>query len=179
MAQATFSQAFIIENGNGNMYVDGSPLEGNPTDWLEGSGQTFKKGDPVMFSGGYIVVATASSNEVGNLLGFAMVDASGTQGTKVQVRRIMDGDRIVMNFDPSSGSEVTAQTLVGSLTNFDIYTTGSVNYLTANNAAAARDKPYGVIEHLFTPDLYPSYGGDALGDTNGRVVVKVSSAYLQ
>lgn len=182
MAQAVFSQAFFFDGVAGYQPSDGG-LE--RPDWQEAAGQAFVAGDPVYLdSNGLIAVATAGGNQVTTLLGFANADATGVTGTAVSVRRLMNGDRLVMNYKPSGGGPVvTAQNDLGDLVNFDLDTSISgVTILVANPTGAARTKAFGIIEHLFTPDIGggdSGNGGDALGDSNGRVVVRVSDYLLQ
>ncbi len=177
MAQAVFTQAFDAGYGPFNPLNDGG--EGRP-DWLEAASQSFKNGDPVYFASGKITVAVAGSNLVDALLGFARNNATGVTDTPVLVRAILDGDVFVMNYKPSGGgSQATAQTLLGTLTNFDIHTTGSVNYLVANPTGAARTKPWGIIEHVWTKANGYQRSEEVIGDLNGHVVVRMSRYLMQ
>lgn len=83
-----------------------------------GTTQTFKAGDPVKFSAGYVVVATE-----GVMNGLARRKASGTQSTNIEVEL----------FDPNavysarlSTSVTHAQTLVGTNVDFQFTTPGSM-----------------------------------------------------
>lgn len=56
----------------------------------EGAGQSFKKGELVVASGGYIVVGAADPSAE-TIVGIALADASGTQGTQIPVMCALPG----------------------------------------------------------------------------------------
>ena len=69
--------------------------EGLVLQFPEGAGQTFKAGDMLKFSSGEVVISTASSVDVH--LGFALKDATGTQGTYLPVQVIRPGDVFIVS----------------------------------------------------------------------------------
>lgn len=170
MATITVAQARFLGNFSGRA----TTLEGGPErpNIKETAAQSYAIGAPVYKdSNGTIAVATASSNIVGLLYGFAFSAATGVTGTSVQVRPVKVGDRFVMNLKGTS-TTVNALTQVGSKTMFDLATG---NLLVANIDASFDDtKPWGRIVDLYT--VVAGYGdGDVVGDTNGRVVVEIGA----
>ena len=113
-----------------------------------GSTQTFDAGDPVQFSAGYVVVATA-----GVMHGIARRDATGTQTSTIEVELI---DPNALYSVRCSTGLTHAQTLVGTICDFQFTTPGAM-----------------VVEDG-TTDLYivALDPRDAAGTTNGRLLVR-------
>ena len=119
-----------------------------------GSTQTFDAGDPVQFSAGYVVVATA-----GSIHGIARRDATATQTSTIEVELI---DPNALYSVRCSSGLTHALTLPGTMADFQFTTPGSM-----------------VIEDG-TTDVYivgldPR---DAVGTTNGRVLVRFMGSLL-
>ncbi len=170
MATITVAQARFLGNFTGRAIT----LEGGPErpNVKETASQTYAAGAPVYKdTNGTIAVATASSNIVGLLCGFALGAATGTTGASVVYRPIKPGDRFVMNCVGTS-TTVTNLNQLGDKTMFDLYTG---NLLVANVDAAFDDtKPWGRIIDLYTV-VAGYYDGDVVGDTYGRLVVEIGS----
>ena len=122
---------------------------------LEGaSTQTYDAGDPVKFSAGYVVVATA-----GAIHGISRTDATGTQSSTIEVELIDPNARYSVR---CSTGLTHAQTLVGTMVDFQFTTPGAM-----------------VVEDG-TTDAYivgldPR---DTVGATNGRVLVRFMGSLL-
>jgi len=124
---------------------------GNPVviKGLEGAGsQSFDAGDPVKFSAGYVVVATA-----GVMNGLARRDATATQSSTIEVEL----------FDPNAVYSVRcstglthAQTLVGTNVDFQFTTPGAMVMEDGTTDA-------------YVVGLDPR---DAVGATNGRLLIR-------
>lgn len=173
MATATIKQAFPLRTPYSDYFMEGR------TAYAEAPGQTFNAGDPIYFdSNGQIALATDSGNNIPALgiIGFAKEDASGVENTPVPFVKPLNGELWVMNFDPPSGSEVTAVALRGTFVNFEVNASG---YLTANNVSVDVAKPGGVILEIYTQAMGYLDATDALGDTNGQVVVELRTAAFQ
>lgn len=167
MASITVAQARFLGNFTGRAIT----LEGGPErpNVKETASQTYAAGAPVYEdSNGTIALATASSNIVGLLAGFALGAATGVTGAGVVYRPVKPGDRFVMNLKGTS-TTVTALTQKGSKTMFDM----SSGLLVANIDASFDDtKPWGRIVDLYT--IVAGYAdGDVVGDTNGRLVIEI------
>jgi hypothetical protein len=127
-------------------YTPGNPvvvkgLEG-------GSTQTFDAGDPVKFSAGYVVVATA-----GVMNGLARRDASGTQSTQIEVE-LFDPNAV---YSAKCSTDLThAQTLVGTNVDFQFTTPGSMVLEDGTTDA-------------YVVALDPR---DAAGTTSGRLLIR-------
>ena len=138
--------------GSIERYTPGDPvvikgLEG-------GSTQTFDAGDPVKFSAGYVVVATA-----GAIHGIARRDASGTQTTTVEVELI---DPNALYSVRCSTGLTHALTLSGTMADFQFTTPGAM-----------------VIEDGTTDTYIVALDPrDAVGATNGRVLVRFMGSLL-
>lgn len=167
MATITIAQALYIGNERGL-----SPLQhGGPErpDIKETASQTYVSGAPIYKdSNGTIAVAVASSNIITELCGFAYRAATGTTGAEVRYRAIRPGDRFIMNLKGTS-TTVTALSMVGNKYMLDLHTG---NLVVVNvDASFDEDKPYVVVEGLYTGTNYPG-SADAVGDTYGRLVVQ-------
>jgi hypothetical protein len=170
MATITPTQAQFLGNVRGGPAILAGGSEHSQI--KETASQTYAAGAPVYKdSNGTIAVATASSNIVGLLYGFAMKAATGTTGASVVVRPVKPGDRYIMNCVGTS-TVITALTMLGDKTMFDLYTG---NLLVANVDASFDDtKPWGRIVDLYAV-THGHADGDAVGDTNGRLIVEIGS----
>ena len=122
---------------------------------LEGaSTQTFDAGDPVKFSAGYVVVATA-----GAIHGISRTDATGTQSSTIEVELIDPNARYSVR---CSTGLTHAQTLVGTMADLD-FTTPSAMVLEDGTT------------DTYIVGLDPR---DAVGTTSGRVLVRFMGAVL-
>jgi len=133
----------------------------------EGTSQTFKKGEPVYLSGGYVVEC---GDDPAVILGFAAADASNTTAGAVEVPVwIADFDTIFTAsvYHGTPASAVTAQTQVG--TAYGIYrdTTNSKCYVDISDVTNTRVV---VIDYDHRDDV---------GDRYGRLLFKVVPAWHQ
>lgn len=136
----------------------------------ETASQTYAAGAPVYYdSNGTIAVATASSNVVAQLAGFAIAKATGTTGASVTYRPIKARDRYVMNCTNAGSAAATALTQIGDTYNVDVVT----GYLVVNVNATTADGTKIMVKVI---DIYTVLGGyadgDVLTDTGGRLVVE-------
>lgn len=168
MATITVAQARYLGNDRGLPRVTrGGPERPNIK---ETASQSYAQGAPVYYdSNGTIAVATASSNIVNPMAGFALAAATGTTGTAVRYAALREGDLYLMNVVGTS-TTVTSLGQQGDKTMFDLYTG---NLLVANVDASFDDtKPWGTIVALYT--IVGGFAdGDVVGDTYGRVVVRI------
>ncbi len=168
MATITVGQARFLGNTRGLPRLLRGGLE-HPN-IKETASQTYAQGAPIYYdTNGTIAVATASSNIVGLLAGFARTAASGTTGEPVTYAAVMPGDRYLMNIKGTS-TTTTALGLVGDKTMFDLDTG---NLVVANVDASFDDtKPWGRITDLYT--IVGGFAdGDVVGDTAGRLIVEM------
>jgi hypothetical protein len=166
MATINIVQAKFLGNAEGKPAI----TRGGPEspDIKETASQSYAAGAPVYYdSNGTIAVATASSNLVGQLAGFALEPATGTTGAAVRYRVVQPGDRYVVNL---AGTSTTTTNLnqVGDLINFDI----SSGKLVGNLDSAVDTNVAAIVEELYTAANGYGEATDAAGDTNGRLVVR-------
>lgn len=92
--------------------------EGLVVQFTEGAAQSFKAGDPVKLSGGKIIAATATANNLDAaqvLVGFAMQKATGVTDAACPVRVIRPStDVFIVNLDPTATANTFVTTMVGS-----------------------------------------------------------------
>lgn len=166
MATITLAQARHWGSKDGNFEYAGGPED---PDLKETASQSYPAGAPVYRdTNGTIAVATASSNIIAKIMGFAMAAASGVTGTSVRVKKIRGGDTLLVNLK-GTATTTTALGMRDNQTMFDI----SSNLLVANiDAAIDTDKFFAWVRGLYT--VAQGYAdGDAVGDTNGRLLVTV------
>jgi len=131
---------------------------GNPkvVKGLEGASQTslFYAGDPVKFSAGYVVVATA-----GAIDGISRKNSTGTQSTTIEVELIDPAN--IYSVRCSTGL-THAQTLVDTMVDFQFTTPGSM-----------------VVEDGTTDAYVVALDPrDTVGTTNGRLLVRFMGSLL-
>ena len=166
MATIAIGHAFYLGNQNGN----GPICRGGPEepDIKETASQTYAVGAPLYKdSNGTIAISAASSNIIAELCGFALKAASGTTGGQTRYRAVIPGDTYVMSLQGTS-TDATALTQVGNKYMLDIDTARcGVNV----DATFDAEKPHVQVLKMYT--AANGYNGvvDAVGDTNGRVVV--------
>lgn len=168
MATITVAQARYMGNKRGLPRV----LRGGPEhpNIKETASQTYAQGAPIYYdTNGTIAVATATSNIVNPMAGFALAAASGVTGRQVRYAVLQEGDIYLMNLVGTS-TTVTALGMKDNKTMFDLYTG---NLLVANIDASFDDaKPWGFVEDLYT--VAGGYAdGDVVGDTAGRLLVRI------
>ena len=101
---------------------------GNPevVKGLETASETYKAGDPVGFTSGYVVVGTG-----GAIKGIARGDASGVADTPCEVELIDANALYVVNYKAAA----TSQALVGDVVDFNFSGTAG-NFLVDESAAS-------------------------------------------
>jgi hypothetical protein len=167
MATITVGQAQFLGNAHGNAPILRGGAE--QPNIKETASQTYGQGAPVYKdSNGTIAVATAGSNLIAQICGFAMKAASGVTGTAAPYRVLQDGDLILCNLKGTS-TTTTAATLIGDLCNFDI----SSGNLVANPDSAVDTNVAGTIVGIYTSDYGYNGTGETIGDTNGRIIVQI------
>lgn len=121
-------------------------------EYLEGAGQSFKAGEFVMFSSGEVIVATDGSK----LLGIALSDATGTEGSTIPVQLLDPECEIIINLkDTASADFVITQAAVGAQYGIQV----ASNVWTLNQADTTGP-------NFVVTDIHPNY---AVGDTNAWV----------
>ena len=166
MATIAIGHAFYLGNQNGQ----GPICRGGPEepDLKETASQTYGIGAPLYKdSNGTIAIAAASSNIITELCGFALKAATGTTGAQVRYRPVIPGEMYVMSLQGTS-TDATALTQVGNKYMLDIDTARCVVNVDATFDAA---KPHVQVLKMYTAANGYSGVADAVGDTNGRVVV--------
>lgn len=178
MATITSTQARWIGNTNGRMgggHTGGPGIDGIQ----EAASQTFSAGAPVRpdATSGQIEIA-ADGDAVTSLYGQAMEAATGTTAAACYVRLWKAGDLVVMNLESNGAGVATALGQIGDAVNFNVVSSKLHADVLPGGSAAVATVASGVIRDIYcTEHGYPD--GDALGDTNGRVVVElVGSMFL-
>lgn len=138
----------------------------------EAATQTFGAGAVVRpdDTSGQIEIAPNADN-VASLFGIAFEDASGITADAVLIRLFQPGDIYALHYEASGTGGVTALALIGDPVGFNI----DSGILKCDKNGFAVTKPFGVVRNIFSTayGFDPGPLGDALGDTNGRVVVEL------
>ena len=149
----------------------GISLTGGPPvsrTYREGASQTFRKGEMVILSGGFVVVAGA---DPALILGFAAEDAHNSTPAgrdEIAVDLALPLTAFIANiFHPTAASAITAQTDVGAL--YGITTVANKTYVDKSKTLAAAVRV--IISELDSRD--------AVGDRFGKVVFCVLGQYCQ
>lgn len=130
----------------------------------EDASETFVKNDLVILTSGYVVEAQSNTNE--KILGIALDDATGTQGSDIRVLVLRDGMRLRMSaYHASAGSAVTAQASVGSPTQI-ITTSAGVWCVDVANIGANAASTFVIVGIEGT-----------VGETYGRYLVEVARSH--
>jgi hypothetical protein len=177
MATQPIQAARIIKNVlGGGIQTRGSYPRGGLEEpyFVEGTSQVYTVGQPVMWSAGKIVLATASSNLIAALLGLAETAATGVASTKTMATILEEGMLLVVNVVNNAGTGgVTATTDFGLNLNLDISSGGQLVLNVEKTFDAT--KAYGKVVTAYTqPGGFPD-GDAAIGDTHGRYVVRIPS----
>lgn len=166
MATITVRQARHWASRDSGFEYAGGPED---PDLKESASQSYAAGAPVYRdTNGTIAVCTATSNVIAKIMGFAMTAATGTTGTSVRVKKIRGGDVLLCNLKGTS-TTTTALNQRGNTTHFDL---SSGNMVANIDATWDTSKFYGWVRDLYT--VAQGYGeGDAVGDTNGRLLINI------
>lgn len=146
--------------------------------YIEAASQVYKQSAPVYRASGKVTIAVVSSNKIssGGIEGLANEDATGVTDTPAPITKFRAGDIWAMNFDPPSGSEVTAAALLNTFVNFDVKNpSAGVYYLVANNVSTDVAKPGGYIRGIYVQGEGFTQAVNAIGDTNGLVLVELAA----
>lgn len=130
--------------------------------FLEASGQTFKKGWVVAIIGGYVSDAYNLGTPPAQIFGIAAQDATGTQGTQINVYSAWQGNVFTANVVSTSSltAYVSVQSDIGGLFGIVRDTPNNRIYLDASVrsvAAGARAFVYGVAQGTSIGDTDPRY----------------------
>lgn len=135
---------------------------------IEKASQSYAVGAPVELDAtlGTVVAIADSQTTIPKIAGMARKAATGVTGDPAYYRAIVAGDRFVMNIRTG----VLAVTDIGTVATLSTLTSGIL--VCEVGGTVDDDKPKVVIEKLYTVANGFS-DGDAVGDTTGRVVVRV------
>lgn len=142
--------------------------EGLVEHFQEGSAQTFVAGDPVLLSGGKVVIYSATPLGAVALLGFAEKPASGVTDTLIPVRIPRPSDLFIAQLD--SGGTFAPATHV-QLTGYDLKRSGAAGTVWVVDTATATNPKVIVIGSL-------EYDATGIGrpTAGGSVYVKFKNA---
>lgn len=173
MATITIAQARFLGNDSGRATKGMDP--GWNSQMIEGTTQAFVQGTLVRWLSGKVAAVTAADSftQAVGILGFADGAAVGTTSARMTagIRLIQPGDLYLMNcVGPTT--VVTAAADLGALVFLRIATTSL--FLTANlDGTPAVTSLHGVIVGHWLAANKGQSDGDVIGDTNGRVVVRI------
>jgi hypothetical protein len=144
--------------------VAGRPtLPGEVRYFPEAASQSFKKGEFV-YVGSDGRVAVCSSDAAG-IAGMALQDATGTTNTAIAICLAKRGQQFTLHVTNVGSSTTTANTDVGK--KYGLYVASNIHYV---------DKGDTTNKRFIVDDIAPE---DAVGDTNGRLIVEVLEGYAQ
>ncbi len=125
---------------------------------LEGSGQSFKKGELLIYSSGKLIVSTADPASI--VEGIALGDAAGVVNSKVLFAEMIEGLEVEMSFMGAAAADyVLAQTDIGVA--YGVAVSSNKWYLDQSETSATLFRIKG--------PAYPC----VVGDTNARVIARV------
>jgi hypothetical protein len=177
MATITATQARFI--GRAELSGSRRPFGGyGITGIQEAASQTWGVGAPIRpdDTSGKIEIAP-DADAVASLYGQAEEAASGTTGNTVYGFYFSAGDRFVMNLESNGSGVATALGQLGDKVNFNIVSGKLLADVLPGSSAAVETKPWGQIDAIYCVE-HGYLDGDALGDTNGRVIVRLGGGYL-
>lgn len=167
MATITGSQARYIGNTRGGCRIPfgGPGVKG----FKEAASQTYDAGAIVNIdSTSGKLESKDNADDLAALFGQAMKDATGTTDEPVYGFVFAPGDLLIMNLEDNGSGKATALADLRKPVTFNLVS----GNLVADVDTPVYTKPYGVIRDIYCTE-HGYLDGDALGDTNGRVIVEI------